>query len=138
MASMTGKAGAVLIAAAGGSAAAINGKVTDWDLDYSSVNVEANGAGDTVTERVHIRKDWTINAKAIFPDQAARGAHEELVGASVIISVKQKSADTNPYATCATALLESCRPAFPATDVATYDLVIKSSGTDLTFDSTPA
>lgn len=132
MATITGKDGAASI---GGSA--VNGKVLGWKLGFSSKNVETTGAGDSVIERVHLAKDWKAEIEFEAIDQASWDQHQSLVGTSATVSLKRKSADTNPYAT-GTGLVTDVSLDLPSDNAVKTTITVECNGTDLTLDTTPA
>jgi hypothetical protein len=129
---ITGKDGAISIA--GG---AVNGKVTNWKATYTSKNIDNDGAGDAVVTRTHLRKDWTITGEFYNPDQTDWELGQDLVGTAVVLALKRKSSDTNPYITT-TGLIEEFTVDHGASANSTSTFTAKCNGTDLTFDTSPA
>ena len=132
MAVITGKDGAISL---GGGA--VNGKVTLWELEVTSKNVENDGAGDARVTRTHLREDFTIRGEAYALDQADWDLDQALVGTSSAIALKRKSADTNPYAST-TALITRFTVRMPASDNGTFTFEAQCDGTAITYDNTPA
>jgi hypothetical protein len=129
---MTGKDGAVSI-----NGGALVGKVTDWKANYTSKNVENDGAGDAVVTRTHLRKDWTVTIEFYVLDQASRILGAALVGTSATFALKDKVSDSNPSVS-GTGLYETWDRDHPASDNAKVSITVKCDGTDLTIDETPA
>lgn len=132
MAVMTGKDGAVSL---GGGA--VVGKVVDWEMTYSSKNVDNDGAGDAVVTRTHLRKDWVAKLEFYVLDQAGRDLSASLVGTSAALALKDKTGDTNPSIST-TGLVTEWNRSHPSSDNAKFTIEVKCDGTDLTFDTTPA
>lgn len=129
---MTGKDGAISLAGS-----PIVGKVTNWRVNYTSKNVENDGAGDAVVTRTHLRKDWTATLEAYVLDQAGRDLGAGLVGTSIAMALKDKSGDA-AASVSSTGLVTSWDRENPASDNAKYTIEVKCDGTDLTIDTTPA
>jgi hypothetical protein len=132
MAVITGKDGAISL---GGGA--VNGKVRSWTLNYTSTNVDASGAGDAVDELVHLRKNWVISGEFLALNQADWDLDLSLVGTAAVVSLKRIAADTNPFAT-GTGLVTQMQVTHEYDQPTTVTFEVRSTGTDLTFDTTPA
>jgi hypothetical protein len=133
MATITGKAGAVTIAAA-----AVNGKVLSWRLNVTSKNVETPAAGDTWMERIHLLSDWEATIEFEAADQATWDMNQAQVGTEVAIALKRKSGDTNAYF-AATGLMTDAPLELPADNAVKVQITVKcSTAAAPTFDTTPA
>lgn len=133
MATISGQDGAVTIAAA-----AVTGKITNWDLNVTSKNFESPGAGDDWMERVHLLSDWEASVEFNAPDQAAWDLHQGLVGTNAALALKRKTGDANPYFS-ATGLVTDAKVTSPIDGAITGTLTVKcSQATAPTFDTTPA
>jgi hypothetical protein len=133
MATITGKAGAVTIAAA-----AVNGKVLSWSLDVTSKNVETPGAGDSWMERIPLLSDYELQIEFEAADQADWNLNQGVVNTEVAVALKRKSGDTNPYFT-ATCLITGVKVDAPADNAVKVTITAKSSTSSApTFDTTPA
>jgi hypothetical protein len=132
MAVITGKDGAISL---GGGA--VNGKVRSWTLNYTSTNVDASGAGDVVDELVHLRKNWVISGEFLALNQADWDLDLSLVGTAAAVALKRIAADTNPFAT-GTGLVTQMQVTHGYDQPTTVTFEVRSTGTDLTFDTTPA
>ena len=130
---ITGKDGAISL---GGSA--VNGKILEWELTSESKNVETDGMGDAWIPSVHIRNKWTVRGRAYALDQADWDLDQGLVGTEAVISLKRKSADTNPYFTD-TGLLIRHRVTHNHEEGTEFEFEMQSSDSEApTFDTTPA
>lgn len=132
MASITGKDGAISI---GGGA--VNGKVRNWRLRYEGTTADGTGAGDPVDELVPLRRNWIISGEFVAPDASDWDLGLTDVNTAVVVALKRKVADTNPWAT-GTGILISMEVNHPYDDVTTVSFEMRASGTDLSFDTTPA
>lgn len=132
MARLTGKAGAATI---GGAAVVLTG----WEYEASSSNVETTAAGDTATDRVHLRGDWRATVRALLAVTPPYDVHTDLVGTEVALVLKILSGDTNGIVSD-TGLVESARINH-AHDAGTEleVVVVSSDGSAMpTYDETPA
>lgn len=132
MASITGKAGAVTIAAAG-----VTGKVREWSLELDAKTVDDTAMGDTWQSQVGLTNSWKASFTAIMPTGSGADFYPASLGTDVAITLKRVSADTNPVFS-GTGILKSIRLRAPAEDLMTYELTVEcSAGTAPTFDTTP-
>lgn len=135
---VTGKDGAVTW---GGGA--INGKLQNWTLNFSSNEVDDRGAGESWASRLATFNDWEVTFEAFALDQAdwslsSAAAETALIGATTTISLKRKSGDTNPYFT-ATGLTTAIQRNHPIEEASSYTVTVKcSEGSSPTIDTTPA
>jgi len=133
MASITGKGGAVTIAAA-----AVTGKVREWSLELEAGTVDDTAMGDTWKSQVPLTNQWVARFTAIMPTGTNADFYPASIGADVAITLKRLAADTNPVFSD-TGILKNITLTSPATDLTTYEVVVEgNSGAAPSFDTTPA
>lgn len=121
---------------------AINGKLTEWECEFTAEPVVDRGAGETWQSRVPLFSDWRVRFTAFALDQAdwsasSATAETALINATTTIALKRKSGDTNPWFTT-TGLTTSIRRRHPIGDNSEYEVeVVCSEGTAPTIDTTP-
>lgn len=136
---VSGKAGAVTW---GGGA--INGKLTNWEANFSAEVIVDRGAGEDWQSRIPNFADWEVTFEAYSLDQAdwslsSAAAETALINATTTISLKRKSTDLNPWftATGITTRIERMHPI--EGQPSSYRVTVQcSEGTAPTIDTTPA
>lgn len=135
---LTGKAGAVTW---GGGA--INGKLRNWKLTFDGETVSDRGAGEDWESLLSLFSNWEVTFTAYALDQAdwslsSTASEVTLINATSTISLKRKSADTNPVFT-ATGLCTQIERVHDIENPSEYTVTVKcSEGVAPTIDTTPA
>jgi hypothetical protein len=108
-----------------------------WTVEETSVNVDVTAAGDTVMDRENLRKDFTVDWRALLEVASPYVLPADVVGTKVAFSCEIIAADANGIKS-GTALVDSFRIE------ATYDGAVELSGrliaggTALATDTSPA
>ena len=132
MARLTGKAGAATV---GGSAVVL----TEWTYEESSENVKTTAAGDTYTDRAHIRKDWKATITGRIATTPPYDSFIDTAGTEVAMVLKVLSGDTNGLVTD-TGLVERVNWVHPHDDAVeiSIDIISSDGSAGPTLDESPA
>ena len=135
---LSGKAGTVTW---GGGA--INGKLKNWQLEFTGENIVDRGAGEDWQSRIPLFSDWKVTFTAYALDQAdwslsSATAETSLINATSTIALKRKTGDTNPFFT-ATGLCTNIQRSHDIENPSEFTVVVEcSEGVLPTIDTTPA
>lgn len=133
MARQTGKAGAASI----GALSAII--LDSWEYEETSSNVEITAAGDTATERAHLRLDWRVTVRGYLSATPPYAMLAIPVGTEAVVALKILIGDSAPWMTD-TGLVVRGRVEHPHDGPTRIEAeIVSSDGSAMpTFDTTPA
>lgn len=135
---VTGKDGAITW---GGGA--VNGKILEWEMEFTSESADDRGAGESWAGRLGTFADWRGRFRCYALDQAdwslsSTTAETSLINATTTFALKRKSGDANPWFTT-TGLTTRIRRVHGINASSEYEVeVVCSEGTAPTIDTTPA
>lgn len=133
MARLTGKAGAATL----GSLTTI--VLDGWEYEETSTNIESHAAGDTHTDRTHLRLDWRATIRGFLAVTPPYANIAIPVGTEAAMALKALSADTNPLI-ADTGLVTRARIEWPHDNLVRIEAEIMSSDGSAgpTVDTSPA
>lgn len=79
-----------------GNPTAIDGRITEAEINMECQTVESKGAGNEWKVRAAGKKDWDASVSYEFKDGTNFETNSAYLGADCYIAIKRKTGDTNP------------------------------------------